>query len=68
MLASKRSQDLIRERRELEAQAIPLYKEMLSSVPFYQEVMHDDHFWRQYVASRVVAARGMVERQKAASG
>jgi hypothetical protein len=49
-------------RLELERLAAPLYKDMLSPIPFYQERMNDARFWRQYIGSRVLAARALVAR------
>jgi hypothetical protein len=61
---SGRFQALIDEARELDRLAVPLYKEMLSSNPFYQARMHDDQFWSRYVGSRVVQARDLVAASK----
>ena len=41
-------------------QAAPLYKERLSSVPFYRDRMQDEHFWMRFVGSRVQEARVLV--------
>ncbi len=54
------------DRLALEQAAVPLYKEQLSSVPFYGARMNDEQFWSAYVGSRVVAARELVA-SKAAS-
>lgn len=55
------------ERDRWELEAVALYKEMLSSVPFYQARMHSDHFWRAYVGSRMVEAQELVKASKASS-
>lgn len=46
---------------QLVVQATPLYKERLSSVPFYKDRMQDVLFWTQFVSSRVLEARVLVE-------
>ena len=58
--SSDRWQALTTEAKELDRLAVPLYKEMLCSNPFYKAREHDSHFWSQYVGSRVVEARELV--------
>jgi hypothetical protein len=41
-------------------QASQLYKERLSSVPFYRARMQDEQFWTRFVGSRVQEARALV--------
>lgn len=48
------------ERRELVKQAIPLYVDLLSSLPFYQAWGNDERHWRPYIMSRINQARDMV--------
>ena len=60
MTSSDRWQALTTEAKELDRLAVPLYKEMLCSNPFYKAREHDSHFWSQYVGSRVVEARELV--------
>ena len=55
---------MLQEFQDLVAQAAPLYKELHSSVPFYANLPLDDPFWHNYVGSRVVQARQMVERHE----
>ena len=55
---------MLQEFQDLVAQAAPLYKEMHSSVPFYANLPLDDPFWHNYIGSRVVQARQMVERHR----
>lgn len=64
LMASERLQTLIAEQRELERQAVPLYKELLCSVPFYRDRMDNEAFWKAYVGSRVTAARLLVASTK----
>jgi hypothetical protein len=51
------------QRRELVRQAVPLYKEILSTVPYYANRPLDDPFWYAYVGSRVTEARRLVAHQ-----
>ncbi|ROZ74318.1 hypothetical protein EEB15_17360 [Ramlibacter sp. WS9] len=44
----------------LVGQAAPLYRERLSSVPFYRARMQDEQFWVRFVGSRVQEARVLV--------
>lgn len=60
-------QALIDEHKKLVKEATPLYVAMLSSNPFYKAREHDEHFWSNYIGSRIVAARELVARSKAAS-
>ena len=64
---SGRWQELMNEAAELDRLAVPLYKERLCSNPFYKAREHDAPFWSAYVGSRIVEARMLVERAKAAS-
>jgi hypothetical protein len=59
--------NLSEERRALVQAAAPLFKEQLSSAPFYAARMNDEHFWSAYVGSRAVLAAEMVAASKAAS-
>ncbi|MBC5765598.1 hypothetical protein [Ramlibacter albus] len=45
-----------------------LYKERLSSVPFYKDRMHDEHFWTRFVGSRVKEAQALVASSTKARG
>ena len=54
----------IQEYRDLVAQAAPLYKELHSSVPYYANRPLDDPFWSDYIYSRMVEARMLVERHR----
>jgi len=58
---SRPLQKRIAERRQLEQLAVPLFKEMLSSVPYYAARIHDERFWCNYVSSRWTLAMEMVE-------
>ena len=55
---------MIQEYRDLVAQAAPLYKELHSSVPYYANRPLDDPFWSDYIYSRMVEARMLVERHR----
>lgn len=45
---------------ELVRLATPLYIEMLCSLPFYEALRNDKHFWSSYIGSRVTSARQLV--------
>ena len=46
-------------------EAVELYKERYSSVPFYQAWGNDEASWRHFVMSRVVEAQDLLRQKKA---
>jgi hypothetical protein len=51
-----------REYKELIRLAIPIYKAMHPSNPWFQARMSNDYFWSQYISSRIVGAQRLVAR------